>query len=62
MDFEFIYKICTIEEWEKAKSQDKFFGSKKDLEDGKARERVVSINENGGISFRGEAQKQLRKY
>ena len=34
MDFKFIYKICTIEEWEKAKSEDKFFGSKKDLEDG----------------------------
>ena len=38
------------------------FYNKKDLKDGKARERVVSINENGGISFRGEAQKQLRKY
>ena len=34
MDFKFVYKICTKSEWLKAKSNKKFLGSKKDLEDG----------------------------
>ena len=34
MDFEFIYKICTKNEWIEAKAQGSFKGSKKDLEDG----------------------------
>ena len=34
MDFKFIYKICTKEEWLDAKNKGKFNGSKKDIEDG----------------------------
>ena len=34
MDFEFIYKICTKEEWIKAKKEGRFLGSDKDLKDG----------------------------
>ena len=34
MDFEFIYKICTKDEWLKAKKEGKFLGSNKDKEDG----------------------------
>ena len=34
MNFKFIYKICTKSELMEAKSKNKFFGSKKDLEDG----------------------------
>ena len=34
MDFKYIYKICTKEEWAEAKKIGKFIGSKKDKEDG----------------------------
>ena len=34
MDFKFIYKICTKNEWIKAKKDGKFLGSDKDLKDG----------------------------
>ena len=34
MDFKYIYKICTKEEWEEAKKKGKYEGSKKDKEDG----------------------------
>jgi len=34
MDFEFIYKICTKDEWIKAKNEGRFLGSVKDLKDG----------------------------
>ena len=34
MDFKYVYKICTIEDWDKAKENGKFEGSKKDKEDG----------------------------
>ena len=34
MDFKYVYKICTKEEWEEAKKNGKFEGSKKDKEDG----------------------------
>ena len=34
MDFKYVYKICTKEEWAKAKKIGKFTGSKKDKEDG----------------------------
>ena len=34
MDFKYVYKICTSEEWEKAKKKGKYEGSKKDKEDG----------------------------
>ena len=34
MDFEYVYKICTKEEWKEAKKNGKFEGSKKDKEDG----------------------------
>ena len=34
MDFNFVYKICTNEEWDLAKKNGKFKGSKKDIEDG----------------------------
>ena len=30
----FIYKICKISEWTRAKKQGKFIGTKKDIEDG----------------------------
>ena len=34
MDFKYVYKICTKEEWKIAKKIGKFEGSKKDKEDG----------------------------
>ena len=34
MDFKYVYKICTNEEWEEAKKKGKYEGSKKDKEDG----------------------------
>ena len=34
MDFKFVYKICTKEEWVRAKNMGKFNGTKKDIEDG----------------------------
>ena len=34
MDFKYVYKICTKEEWEEAKKKGKYEGSKKDKEDG----------------------------
>ena len=34
MDFKYVYKICTKEEWKEAKKNGKFEGSKKDKEDG----------------------------
>ena len=34
MDFKYVYKICTKEDWDKAKENGKFEGSKKDKEDG----------------------------
>ena len=34
MDFKYVYKICTYEEWEEAKKKGKYEGSKKDKEDG----------------------------
>ena len=34
MDFKYVYKICTYEEWEEAKEKGKYEGSKKDKEDG----------------------------
>ena len=34
MDFNFVYKICTSEEWDLAKKNGHFNGSKKDVEDG----------------------------
>tara|TARA_B100001113_G_C20887473_1_gene525416 strand:- start:341 stop:688 length:348 start_codon:yes stop_codon:yes gene_type:complete len=34
MDFKYVYKICTNEEWEVAKKRGKYEGSKKDKEDG----------------------------
>ena len=34
MDFKYVYKICTKEDWDKAKKNGKFEGSKKDKEDG----------------------------
>ena len=34
MDFKYVYKICTYEEWEEAKTKGKYEGSKKDKEDG----------------------------
>tara|TARA_Y100000590_G_scaffold86923_1_gene97320 strand:- start:258 stop:605 length:348 start_codon:yes stop_codon:yes gene_type:complete len=34
MDFKYVYKICTIDEWENAKKNGYFKGTKKDVEDG----------------------------
>ena len=34
MDFKYVYKICTYEEWEEAKKKRKYEGSKNDKEDG----------------------------
>jgi uncharacterized protein (DUF952 family) len=34
MNFKFVYKICTKEEWVRAKNMGKFNGTKKDIEDG----------------------------
>ena len=34
MDFKFVYKICTKNEWLEAKNKKQYAGSKKDLEDG----------------------------
>ena len=34
MDFKYVYKICTKDEWEEAKKKGKYEGSKKDKEDG----------------------------
>ena len=34
MDFSFVYKICTKEEWDLAKKNGQFKGSKKDIADG----------------------------
>ncbi len=34
MDFKYVYKICTRDEWNEAKKNGKFVGSKKDKEDG----------------------------
>ena len=34
MNFKFVYKICTISEWQAVKSKGQLIGSKKDLEDG----------------------------
>ena len=34
MDFKYVYKICTKEEWKVSKKNGKFEGSKKDKEDG----------------------------
>ena len=34
MDFNFVYKICTKEEWDLAKKNGQFKGSNKDIEDG----------------------------
>ena len=34
MDFSFVYKICTKEEWDLAKKNGQFKGSNKDIEDG----------------------------
>ena len=34
MDFKYVYKICTKEEWKIAKKIGKFEGAKKDKEDG----------------------------
>ena len=34
MNFKFVYKICTKDEWLTAKTKKIFFGSKKDQEDG----------------------------
>ena len=34
MDFKYVYKICTNEEWEESKKKGKYEGSKKDKEDG----------------------------
>jgi len=34
MDFKYVYKICTNDDWDKAKKNGQFKGSKKDIEDG----------------------------
>ena len=34
MNFEFVYKICNKSEWLAAEKSGKFFGTKKDIEDG----------------------------
>ena len=34
MNFKFVYKICTKEEWLEAKTNDKYHRKKKDIEDG----------------------------
>jgi len=34
MDFKYVYKICTSDEWEHAKKNGQFKGTKKDIEDG----------------------------
>jgi uncharacterized protein (DUF952 family) len=34
MDFKYVYKICTSDEWEHAKKNSQFKGTKKDIEDG----------------------------
>ena len=34
MDFNFVYKICTKEEWDLVKKNGQFKGSNKDIEDG----------------------------
>ena len=34
MDFKYVYKICTIDEWNHAKKNGQFKGTKKDIEDG----------------------------
>ena len=31
MDFKYVYKICTNEEWEEAKKKGKYEGSKKEM-------------------------------
>jgi len=34
MNFKFVYKICTISEWQEIQDKGQLIGSKKDLEDG----------------------------